>query len=49
MEAIDSTSSNATIQPPPGDSGSGTVPDEPDVADDTGGGQIDNEGLDIAS
>ena len=48
MEAIDSTSSNATMQPP-GDSGSGTVPDEPDVADDTGGGQIDNEGLDIAS
>ena len=48
MEAIDSTSSNATMQPP-GDSGSGAEPDEPDVADDTGGGQIDNEGLDIAS
>ena len=48
MEAIDSTSSNATIQPPE-DSGSGSELDEPDVADDTGGGQTDNEGLDIAS
>ena len=47
MEAIDSTSSNATIQPPPGDSGSGSELDEPDVADDSGGGQTDNEGLDI--
>ena len=46
MEAIDSTSSNATMQPP-GDSGSGAVLDEPDVADDSGGGQTDNEGLDI--
>ena len=49
MEAIESTSSNATIQPPPGDSGSGAELDEPDVADDSGGGQTDNEGLDIAS
>ena len=32
---------------PPGDSGSGAVPDELDVADDSGGGQTDNEGLDI--
>ena len=46
METIESTSSNATMQPP-GDSGSGAVPDEPDVADDTGGGQTDNKGLDI--
>jgi len=41
VEAIDS---NATIQPPPGDSGSGAVPDEPDVADDTGGGQTVSKG-----
>ena len=46
MEAIDSTSSNTTIQPQ-GDSGSGSELDEPDVADDSGGGQTDNEGLDI--
>ena len=46
MEAIDSTSSKATMQPPE-DSGSGSELDEPDVADDSGGGQTDNEGLDI--
>ena len=47
MEAIESTRSNVTIQPPPEDSGIGSELDEPNVADDSGGGQTDNEGLDI--